>query len=124
MADWSHNGFLILLLSSGGGGGRDERSPLLLHPPLLHPGPGGAGSSRADRVRPLEGKQTQALLLMRTQQVIDVGFQNVCFLIDIHHNNAKTAIAPLKRTNQMNRANNIMGLKPRADRTSTAEMNR
>lgn len=87
----------LFFLCSGSPGRRDERSPVLLHPPFLHPRPGCAGSDRADRLWTLEGKQTQTFLLIR-EQWMSVCFQNMCFLINIGHNNAKTAIALLNHT--------------------------
>ncbi|XP_034398032.1 lectin, mannose-binding 2-like b isoform X2 [Cyclopterus lumpus] len=54
-----------LLLCSGSPGGGDERSAVLHHHRLLHRGPRRAVRGGAVRVRPLERKQTQALLLTR-----------------------------------------------------------
>lgn len=54
-----------LCLCSGCPRRRHERLAVLLHPPLLYPGAGCAGSDRADVLRPLEGKQAQAFLLIQ-----------------------------------------------------------
>lgn len=48
---------------------RDGRRPALLHHPLLHPGPRGAGRHRTHGLQPLEREQTQAFLLIPEQSV-------------------------------------------------------
>lgn len=65
---------LLFLLCSGSPRGGDECCPALLHLHLLRAGSVGAGRGRADDLQPLEGKQTQALLLI-TQQWLCVHIQ-------------------------------------------------